>query len=160
MSKFCKVCFQAGKDESMYKSHFVRSSPAMNSPVVCPTLLCIECKYCHVAGHTVKYCTVLKNNEKMRRRAQYNAKKEPTTVVKACNRESMFGTLLESDNEEEDGERELQGWAAIVAKKPVLMVAKEKKVSSLPQMMCETLSIGKRRSWVDMMNDSDSDDED
>ena len=161
MSKFCKVCFQAGKDESVYKSHFVRASPAMNALVVCPTLLSTECKYCHKAGHTVKYCAVLKNNEKMRRRAQYPEKKE-TTTTEVKRGKSMFEALLDSDDEEEEvEERQLQGWAAIAAKKPV-MVAKEKKVSPLPQMMCETLELGfgKSRSWIDMMNDSDSDSED
>ena len=164
MSKFCKVCFQAGKDESVYKSHFVRASAAMNALVVCPTLLSTECKYCHKAGHTVKYCAVLKNNEKMRRRAHYPEKKE-TTTTEVKRRESMFEALLDSDDEEEEEEEEeeerpLQGWAAIVAKKPV-MVEKEKKASPLPQMMCETLELGfgKSRSWIDMMNDSDSDDD-
>ena len=82
MSKFCKVCFEAGKVESIFKSHFVRSGPGMNCPVVCPTLLATECKYCHKAGHTVKYFDVLKNNEKQRRRERF-VSRVPTAKAKS-----------------------------------------------------------------------------
>ena len=53
---FCKVCHDAGKPESIYTGHFVRASPSPDAPVVCPTLLAQPCRYCGVAGHTVKYC--------------------------------------------------------------------------------------------------------
>ena len=53
---FCKVCHDAGKPESIYTSHFVRAAPSPDAPVVCPTLLAQPCRYCGVAGHTVKYC--------------------------------------------------------------------------------------------------------
>jgi hypothetical protein len=59
---FCKVCHDAGKPESIYTGHFVRASPLPNAPVVCPTLLAQLCRYCGVAGHTVKYCPRILNN--------------------------------------------------------------------------------------------------
>lgn len=68
---FCKVCHDAGKPESIYTSHFVRASPALDAPVVCPTLLAQPCRYCSQTGHTVKYCPMLSN---------VNATK-PSTIV-------------------------------------------------------------------------------
>ena len=58
---FCKVCADAGKTDT---AHFPRQTPDINSPVVCPTLLALECRYCFKKGHTVKYCLVLKNKNK------------------------------------------------------------------------------------------------
>jgi len=58
---FCKVCADAGKTDT---AHFPRQTPDINSPVVCPTLLALECRYCFKNGHTVKYCSVLKNKNK------------------------------------------------------------------------------------------------
>ena len=63
---FCKVCFDAGKTDT---AHFVRKTPDPKSPVVCPTLLALQCRYCDQAGHTVKYCAVLKKNNKDKARA-------------------------------------------------------------------------------------------
>lgn len=62
--KYCKVCHDAGKEEKVYTSHFIRESPDPTSRVVCPTLLALECKYCFKRGHTIKYCTILKKKNK------------------------------------------------------------------------------------------------
>jgi hypothetical protein len=56
VKKFCKVCQDAGKPESMYTSHFVRDRPGPDGKVVCPTLLSQNCKGCGKSGHTYKYC--------------------------------------------------------------------------------------------------------
>jgi len=40
----------------MYNSHFVRESRDVNSRVVCPTLLALQCRFCGVRGHTVSKC--------------------------------------------------------------------------------------------------------
>jgi hypothetical protein len=56
---FCKVCFDAGKSEKEYSSHYVRSAPGPEGKVVCPTLLCQSCGYCGDCGHTPKFCPVL-----------------------------------------------------------------------------------------------------
>lgn len=56
---FCKVCFDSGKPESLYNSHFVRASRDPTSRVTCPTLLNTECRYCAAVGHTVSKCPKL-----------------------------------------------------------------------------------------------------
>ena len=61
---FCKVCFDAGKTEKEYSSHYVRSDPGPNSKVVCPTLLSLSCGYCGNCGHTPKFCPTLSSNKK------------------------------------------------------------------------------------------------
>ena len=61
---FCKVCFDAGKSETEYTSHFVKSEPGIRGKVVCPTLLNQACTYCYETGHTVKFCKVLAQNNK------------------------------------------------------------------------------------------------
>ena len=63
---FCKVCHDAGKSESEYTSHFVRSRPDMNgkTKVTCPILAATECRYCYELGHTTKFCPVLEENAK------------------------------------------------------------------------------------------------
>ena len=57
---FCKVCFDTGKPESVYTSHFVRDVPGESGVVVCPTLLDIQCRYCKKKGHTTSKCPILK----------------------------------------------------------------------------------------------------
>jgi hypothetical protein len=59
-SSFCKVCFDAGKTEEEYTSHYVRDQPGPQGVVVCPHLLSISCRYCKNKGHTPKGCPVLK----------------------------------------------------------------------------------------------------
>ena len=63
---FCKVCHDAGKTESVYTSHFVRSLPDMNgkTKITCPILAATECRYCYELGHTTKFCPILEENNK------------------------------------------------------------------------------------------------
>ena len=63
---YCKVCHDAGKNESEYSNHYVKSLPDRNGKtiVTCPTLLSINCRYCNQNGHTLKFCMELKNNQK------------------------------------------------------------------------------------------------
>ncbi len=101
--KFCKVCQDAGKPESVYRSHFTRESPDPSSKVVCPTLLDLNCRYCAKNGHTVKYCPVIKKKEK---EAKYNAKRvetKPVVQSKPVNIKSTsaFACLADSDSDEE-----------------------------------------------------------
>jgi len=53
---FCKVCFDAGKPESEYTSHYLKSSPGPTGKLVCPTLLNQSCLTCGNCGHTSSYC--------------------------------------------------------------------------------------------------------
>jgi len=55
--KFCKVCFDAGKTEAEYVSHYVRDS--IGGAVVCPTILNQQCNYCKKQGHTPSHCPEL-----------------------------------------------------------------------------------------------------
>ncbi len=63
---FCKVCHDAGKPESEYTSHYVRSRPDSNGKtiVTCPVLAATECRYCFKFGHTTKFCNVLEEKKK------------------------------------------------------------------------------------------------
>jgi hypothetical protein len=72
---FCKVCQDAGKPESEYTSHFVRTLPDINgkSIVTCPVLNSTECRYCCQVGHTTKFCPVLEKNEKRNKKDNYAA---------------------------------------------------------------------------------------
>ncbi len=53
---FCKVCFDAGKPETEYTSHYPRSAPGPDGKLVCPTLLNQSCLTCGQKGHTISYC--------------------------------------------------------------------------------------------------------
>ena len=53
---FCKVCFDSGKTEAEYSSHFLKDKPGPNGTVVCPTLLAHECRQCHGKGHYKSHC--------------------------------------------------------------------------------------------------------
>jgi len=53
---FCKVCFDAGKTEGEYSSHYLKSAPGPDGKLVCPTLLNQACLTCGQKGHTTSYC--------------------------------------------------------------------------------------------------------
>ena len=61
----CKVCKDANKPESLYSSHYVKDKCGN---VVCPTLLSLECRFCHGKGHTVKFCMKLDAIKKQEQR--------------------------------------------------------------------------------------------
>jgi hypothetical protein len=118
---FCKVCFDAGKSEKEYTSHYPRSSPEPTSKVVCPTLLSQECKYCKkVAGHTASYCPELakaKKEEVKRQRQQQQekakkeeqkAKEEDAKKKKTKKIANKFSALDDEDDEEEEEEQQKQ----------------------------------------------------
>ena len=101
---FCKVCFDTGKPESVYTSHYVRDVPGENGVVVCPTLLDIQCRYCKKKGHTTSKCPILKkkgikapapslmlpevaNNDRLRLQQQKN---------------NSFGELAYNSDDDED----------------------------------------------------------
>jgi len=98
--KYCKVCHDAGKDEKIYTSHYIRESPDPSSRVVCPTLLALECKYCFKNGHTVKYCATLKKNKARLERA----KESPRIVSNIAPKKSENQFALLDCYEEEESE--------------------------------------------------------
>jgi hypothetical protein len=143
---YCKVCHDAGKPESVYTNHWVKSLPDNNGKtnIVCPTLLNTECSYCHNLGHTAKFCSVLEKNNKRKEKAErrYKSEMKSENTVKAktnnvSNKSTVFAVLdFDSDNEQDEEVRieeefpsinteiknkqvELTGWAAIAAKPKV-----------------------------------------
>lgn len=129
---FCKVCADAGKTDT---AHFVRSSPDPKSQVLCPTLLALECRYCSQTGHTVKYCALLKKNNKDKEREQrrvFNTTPAPITTTTQKNNNKF--ALLDDDDEEinhtdlEINHTDAQinhntatnSWANIASKQPII----------------------------------------
>ena len=107
IQKYCKVCQDAGKSEAEYRSHFTRETRDPNSKVVCPTLLALECRYCFKNGHTVKYCDILKRNQKEQKREEQNqARRAATEAVKPKGKSKVssnpFMCLDESSEDEEE----------------------------------------------------------
>jgi hypothetical protein len=107
---FCKVCQDAGKSESEYTSHYVRSLPDRmgKSKVTCPTLLATECRYCYELGHTTKFCPVIASNKKAEERAfrlaDLKQSEDKKKAVKTHEKPPArgFTALIElSDSEEE-----------------------------------------------------------
>jgi hypothetical protein len=99
IQKYCKVCHDAGKFESEYRSHFTRETRDPSSRVICPTLLALECRFCFKKGHTVKYCAVLKNKN-TDPVAPLQKKTEEKPKCKTANTNAF--AALDSDSEEEE----------------------------------------------------------
>lgn len=121
----CAVCFDAGKPESEYSSHWVKDNMGI---VCCPTLMRQPCRYCDKVGHTVKFCQELiketEKNQKMERKRK--AAEAFTTSTKAtekantkkANKWAAFEDDSDADEEEEDvvtTTTTTKSWASIVA---------------------------------------------
>jgi len=123
---FCKVCFDAGKSESEYSSHFVRKE--RGGKVVCPTLLNLNCTYCHKKGHTKSYCKELKNDkkksEKSFKRFEFETNEKTNTKKKV---EKNVFAALDSDGESEGEEDYPEEFPALSAN--VTIREHQKKVS-------------------------------
>jgi hypothetical protein len=116
---YCKVCHDAGKDESEFRSHSVRSKPDYygKTVVLCPTLLATECTYCYKKGHTVKFCPVIATNKKQLNKAQNHhlrqEAEEKDKKMKVSKPKSGFAVLADSSDSEKDVKK-----AAKIAPKP------------------------------------------
>jgi hypothetical protein len=180
---FCKVCHDAGKPESEYTSHYVRSLPDRNgnTMVTCPTLLCTECRYCGNYGHTAKFCPIMaanknqyKNQYKNQNQNQnYKQREMPKKTIAA----SSFAVLVDSDSEDEEypalcaakveAKSAITGWSEMAAKPEVLIV---KEVDRLENhlVLTATSKFGKvvplhteekvRISWADAVDSDEEDD--
>jgi len=115
---YCKVCHDAGKDESQFRSHSVRSKPDFygKTVVLCPTLLATECTYCYKKGHTVKFCSVIAANKKQQNKAQNiqvrQEAEEKDKKKRVSKSKSGFAVLADSS----DSEKEVKKAAKIVPK--------------------------------------------
>jgi hypothetical protein len=106
---YCKVCFDAGKPESMYTSHWVRTLPDRNgkTTVLCPTLLETECRFCYKLGHTTKFCPAIEQNKKQKEGADRKLKvsEEKPKISKSDEKKkpvSIYDALrVDSDSEDE-----------------------------------------------------------
>lgn len=186
---YCKVCQDAGKLESEYRSHWVKD---LKGNTICPTLLNTECRYCYKLGHTAKFCSVLEKNNKEKYREERRYEKEKPKQQYIPKQKNGYAALQEdSDVEEEikvsikpnvvveeypslgrnkteDTQHQVKsGWAAIAAKPK-----EEKPVDPIPTGM--TVLTAKNRikpilkpenkpkqikSWADW-SDTDSEEED
>jgi len=84
---FCKVCFDAGKSEKDYTSHYVKTE---EGKVNCPTLLNQSCLNCGRPGHTSGYCDQAKSQ-----RNQSNQPRVQPTIVLSSNPRPMIGAEAE-----------------------------------------------------------------
>lgn len=115
---FCKVCCDAGKSEKEYTSHFVRDR---DGNTTCPTLLKQECRYCFRAGHTVKFCPVLKEREQEKEKYAKECarvervkiaeeKKKPVQTANAAPARNVGGgfAVLADDSDSDEGSPRLE----------------------------------------------------
>lgn len=126
VKKYCKVCHDAGKSESVYMSHYTRETPDPKSKVVCPTLLNMECKYCFSPGHTVKYCSILADNKKKQEKENKLQQRQQTKNEYASNQKLVAEKLpiiqknafkyLSNDSESDNEEQMVQKTSKIVTK--------------------------------------------
>jgi len=67
---FCGVCQKAGKPESVFRGHYTKSKPGPDGVVICPTILSIECRFCHEKGHSASedHCPALREKKLRRER--------------------------------------------------------------------------------------------
>jgi hypothetical protein len=80
---FCKVCFDAGKSEQLYTSHYLKSSPGPDGKVICQTLLNQVCLTCGQNGHTSSYCHEPSVNKKLAKKwhdQQRKTNRQPTLL--------------------------------------------------------------------------------
>lgn len=139
---YCAHCFNLGKPESAYTSHFIRSTPDPKSPVVCPELLSTECRYCFKTGHTTGKCPVLTERKvaeereaKQKERDARLKEQHKQTVVKKQTTKGKFAALESSDEDSED-EMTLKVSAKVSTKKmptkSVVVETFEEKFPALP----------------------------
>lgn len=113
VSKYCAHCFNIGKSETEYRSHFIRATPDPKSAVVCPELLSTKCRYCSALGHTVSLCPVIAIENKRKiaeEKAKAIAEKKERQMVALQkendkNREKArgkFGALMDDSSEDDE----------------------------------------------------------
>jgi hypothetical protein len=136
---FCKVCKDAGKSETEYTNHWVKSRDRLTGETIttCPTLLSQECRYCHKVGHTAKYCQAIADKNKYDEKKSKPIQKQQEKSNTASTKQVTFAVLAYDSDEEEQTKPQpvvsapnlvnkpaLTSWAAIAAK-PVQVVVQE-----------------------------------
>ena len=143
---YCKVCHDAGKPESVYTSHFVKSRPNQNnsSTITCPTLNAITCRTCYKLGHTTKFCPV---NQKS---AKYGKATESVVIKKieiVDRKVTNAFDIFSNDSDNDDFPEELPTLTAEL--KPVVVLTENKKWVDI---------VKDNKPWAEY-SDSDSDDD-
>ncbi len=173
---YCKVCFEAGKPESEYTGHWVRSLPDQNGKTVvtCPTLINTECRYCGNLGHTVKFCLAIKqkqSRDEWAKKAAEKPKSKPKAEAKKST--SAFAALMDvSDTEEENEVVEapksetpaVKSWASIAAKPAEVIAIKrvqEKRVVQEKKLApwAKKEQVVAKSKWADLSDSEDEEDE-
>jgi len=179
-SSYCKVCFDAGKPESEYMSHFVKSESGSKGKVVCPTLLNMDCTYCKMKGHMKSYCVILKRNVQERKRensrAAYSTRslheEKTSSKNEKKNEKNAFGSLCCASDSDEEKEM-VEDFPALCQDKRVFQDKSKKNVGSniraessyATMVQCAPVDSVKEKSnakvlsWVEM-NEIESDDDD
>lgn len=190
VQKFCKVCQDAGKSETEYRSHFTRETRDPNSRVICPTLLSLECRYCFKQGHTVKYCKVLKEKDAASRTVSNTVEKskKPEEKPKGKIYTNIFNVLDDADSGDESPVTEMPvkqvtedfpplapslirtqtvsgSYAAALTKPtvnpvPIPVTVKAPEVKAAPWASNAPKPTFKMKSWADSDSESESDEED
>lgn len=183
---YCKVCHDAGKPESEYTNHYVKSLPDKRTGlciVTCPTLLNTECRFCFNMGHTAKFCPAVVQKKKMEERAVTANKvvqARSPVPAKQDTRKGGFSVLADFDDEKDVLSHEKEEYPALsepskrvmsyasLAAKPAVEVSTKQELPTGFQVLqrgikCEKTEIEKpiykpmtRRNWAD----DSSDDED
>lgn len=129
---YCKVCHDAGKPESEYTNHYVRSSPDRNgnTNVTCPTLLSTECRFCYKLGHTTKFCPVIatrkKHEEKSVRLSSFKVKEQEKKEKENKNKnnsakKSVSGFSAIYIDSDDDAEENIKTSKTVVDDKKVIV---------------------------------------
>ena len=90
---YCKVCYDAGRPEKEYTSHYVKDQPGPQGKVICPTLLNQHCRICDKTGHTSSYCSQYRSRreeprrEEPRREERYIEREQPRREERYIERE-------------------------------------------------------------------------
>jgi hypothetical protein len=122
---FCKVCRDAGKTESVYTSHYVKSKEGI---VTCPTLKNVICRYCHKNGHTVSHCQALKTqNQQPKPQNQIQIQK---TIVSR----DAFPALPSSKPSSHSHQVTKSGYADMVKKEPTAPAPPKRNQLPMPVM--------------------------
>ena len=91
-ARFCQICYDTGKPESLYTNHFMMDIPGKNGVIVCPTLL------------------AKKNGEETKKSHVYCMNCESSPIDEKCTRDILSETCTFcSDWCQRDYEHEVRG---------------------------------------------------
>jgi len=117
-SKYCDVCYGAGKPFAEYTNHYVKSNVGPDGVVTCPTILNSICTYCKGKGHFKSACEVLKaKNAKMaapvpdvKSKPCIKKRKRDDNSIVAKNTFDCLRDCSDSGSEDEDEEVPVQSF--------------------------------------------------